>query len=107
MNDIRYTPNGEDDQDVEEVEVSQIENLRMAIAHDEEQARLAEENADTLRLLQKKETSLKGKLAKVQEDIVGCINKTFDTSDPVTLQSARETLKILEARSTKDNEKSL
>lgn len=76
----------------------EIEKLRAAIAKDEEQAHLAEQNAAALKLLQDGETALKGQLEEVQKDIVEKASLTFDVSSPMALQAARDTLKVLEER---------
>ena len=82
----------------QKVSQEEIEKLRAAIAKDEEQVRLAEQNAQVVKLLQEGEAALKGQLEEVQRDIVEKASLTFDVSSPMALDAAKETLRVLEEK---------
>ena len=83
----------------------QIKALREAIKIEEENKIKAEEHATKFRSLQKIETTIKNRISKLEENLRGVqakiveqLNITFDVSDDMTIEAAKETLKNLEEK---------
>jgi len=81
-----------------EVTQKEIDKLRSAIEKDERIAMLVEKNEQYLQKLYKREKYLSETLKIIQTKIVKGLEKKYDATDPLALDAARETLKILEER---------
>lgn len=95
-------PEGFNAKDVSE---DQIEKLRGAIQHDEQEAIKFEANNTAIHKLEGDEVEIKleierlnKKLVAVQDEILAKHEIKFDVSDPMALQAARDTLKNLEGQ---------
>jgi predicted ATP-dependent endonuclease of OLD family len=88
-------PEGFDAKTVSEEEISR---LRDAITKDEQEKIKADAQAEKVTALQKRETELKAELEEVQKSIVEALSVTFDFSDDMALQAAKDTLTALESK---------
>lgn len=95
-------PEGFNPKDVSE---EQIEKLRNAISHDEQEAIKLDANVKAIESLQQQEGDTKAeierlniKLKGIQDEIVAKSELKFDVSDPMALNAAKDTLKSLEGQ---------
>lgn len=84
--------------DITKVNPEYIEKLRAAIQHDKEERIRAENHADKVVALQKREVELKKELEEVQAQIAQAITVTFDVTDDMSMGAAEESLRNLEAQ---------
>lgn len=84
--------------DANAVNDAQLQALRDAITKDEQEAIRMQANTEAIVSLQKRETALKAELEAVQNEIIAKTALKFDCSDPMAIQTAKDTLASLESK---------